>query len=216
MNATATRARPERKPQERSARTREKLLRAAVACVRERGYAGATVAEIAERAGVSRGAQIHHFPTKADLVTAAVAFYYERRARKFVERVREVSGAVDVVGAAIDVLWELSTEPEEAVGLELDVAARTDPELRAKLAPYLAAQPKFVARVAREVFGPLADRTRHFDDLVSVVLSAIGGMEMKRGVLEDPERERRLLETLKATVRRMLRVDEEGNDDRDA
>ncbi len=50
--------------EERSAETRRRLLDATVACLFERGYAGTTTTELARRAGVSRGAQMHHFPKK--------------------------------------------------------------------------------------------------------------------------------------------------------
>jgi len=58
--------------QERSRTTRRRLVEAAVECIGELGWHGTTVAVIAERAGVSRGAAQHHFPTREDLVTAAV------------------------------------------------------------------------------------------------------------------------------------------------
>jgi AcrR family transcriptional regulator len=51
----------------RGAGTRARLLHAGVELVSERGYGGASVAAIAERAGVSTGALYRHFPSKADL-----------------------------------------------------------------------------------------------------------------------------------------------------
>ena len=63
----------ERVPQqERSRITREGLLRAAVDVLAEQGWAAATVATVAARAGVSRGAAQHHFPTRESLVTATL------------------------------------------------------------------------------------------------------------------------------------------------
>ncbi|MFF2768616.1 TetR family transcriptional regulator, partial [Streptomyces bacillaris] len=50
--------------QDRSRATRQRLLEAAVACLAEHGWAGSTVSVVAERAGVSRGAAQHHFPTR--------------------------------------------------------------------------------------------------------------------------------------------------------
>jgi len=57
---------------ERSSAMRERLLDATIECLVEYGYTGTTVTRIADRAGVTRGAQVHHFRTKDDLVTAAV------------------------------------------------------------------------------------------------------------------------------------------------
>ncbi|MFD3675123.1 TetR/AcrR family transcriptional regulator, partial [Streptomyces sp. NPDC058672] len=72
--------RADRSPkQDRSRATRQRLLEAAVACLAESGWAGSTVSVVAERAGVSRGAAQHHFPTREDLFTAAVEYVAEQR-----------------------------------------------------------------------------------------------------------------------------------------
>src|SRR5262245_17748562 len=57
---------------ERSAAPRALLLDATIACLVDVGYAATTTTLIAERAGVSRGAQMHHYKTKTELVAAAV------------------------------------------------------------------------------------------------------------------------------------------------
>ena len=57
---------PRLKQDEKSAETRRRLLDAAILCVIERGYANSTGSEIVERAGLSRGAQLYHFPTRED------------------------------------------------------------------------------------------------------------------------------------------------------
>ena len=67
-----------RTQEERSAETRTRLLDAAIECLLKLGYAGTTTTEIATRAKVSRGAQLHHYPTKQELLTAAVEHLFER------------------------------------------------------------------------------------------------------------------------------------------
>src|SRR5437016_14683731 len=68
---------------ERSAATQARLLDATIECLIERGWAGTSTTEIVRRAGVSRGAQVHHFPAKEDLVLAAVEHLLQRRIREF-------------------------------------------------------------------------------------------------------------------------------------
>src|SRR3954470_11975957 len=68
---------------ERSAATQVRLLDATIECLVERGWHGTSTTEIVRRAGVSRGAQVHHYPTKEDLVLAAVQHLVERRTREF-------------------------------------------------------------------------------------------------------------------------------------
>ncbi|MGZ4524496.1 MAG: TetR/AcrR family transcriptional regulator, partial [Mycobacteriaceae bacterium] len=56
---------------ERSRETRLKLMNAVVECLVEHGWSGTTTALVSARAGVSRGAQLHHFASRGDLVAAA-------------------------------------------------------------------------------------------------------------------------------------------------
>src|SRR3989337_1785880 len=65
--------------EERSRAMRQRLLEATIECLGERGWAGTSTTLVSRRAGVSRGAQLHHFPTKADLVVAAVEHLTEVR-----------------------------------------------------------------------------------------------------------------------------------------
>lgn len=60
----------------RSGEMKRRILEAAFAVLKERGFAGFTTPEVARRAGVSRGAQVHHFPSKNDLVTAAMEYVF--------------------------------------------------------------------------------------------------------------------------------------------
>jgi len=65
--------------EERSRAMRARLMDATIECLVERGFGGTSTTLISERAGVSRGAQVHHFPTKNDLVVAAVEHLTEVR-----------------------------------------------------------------------------------------------------------------------------------------
>jgi len=124
-----TSPRPRRTQQERSSAMRERLLDSTVACLVEYGYSGATVSRIAERAGVTRGAQVHHFPTKEALVVAAIRHLAEQLAEQVASEVPRIARSSDPVGAALDVLWRLHRGPIFAATVELWVAARTDSEL---------------------------------------------------------------------------------------
>ena len=121
--------------EERSAQTRGKVLDATVDCLIELGYAGTTTTLISERAGVSRGAQLHHFPTKAELVAAAVEHLATRLGEDLQQQAAALPADGDRVTAAIDLLWSRFSGPLFPAWLELWVAARTDPELAASLRP---------------------------------------------------------------------------------
>ena len=115
---------------ERSATTRARLLDATLECLCDLGYARTTTPEIARRAGLSRGAQLHHFPTKTELVTSAVEHLFERRHQEFRAAFARVPAGADRYAAAIDILWSMVSGPTFDAWLELAVAARSDPELR--------------------------------------------------------------------------------------
>jgi AcrR family transcriptional regulator len=72
MNSHSSPGRTRVKQSERSDVMRARLLKATMEVVREEGWARASMPKICDRAGVSRGAQTHHFPTKADLLLSAV------------------------------------------------------------------------------------------------------------------------------------------------
>jgi AcrR family transcriptional regulator len=117
--------------EERSAETRRKLLDAAVACLYERGYAGTTTTEIAARAGVSRGAQLHHFPRKDEMVVSALEYLFELRLAELHGAIAEPppGDRTEQLGALVDAMWPFFKGPTFYAWLELVVASRTDPTL---------------------------------------------------------------------------------------
>jgi AcrR family transcriptional regulator len=137
--------------QERSLATRTALLDAAIDCLVERGYAATTTIETARRAGVSRGAQLHHFPTKAQLLATAVEHLFDRRRAEFLEAFAAIDPRADRLDAALDLLWSMFQGPEFVAWTELWIAARTDPELAATV---LAVERRFTAET-RTTFSQL-------------------------------------------------------------
>jgi AcrR family transcriptional regulator len=118
---------------ERSAATRARILDATVECLVEIGHAGTTTLEVQRRAEVSRGALLHHFPSRAELLVAAVLQLFEAQRDVVgpeVLRAREVGG----IDGGIDVLWLSFNSPLAVAIDELWSAARNDAELRDELA----------------------------------------------------------------------------------
>lgn len=140
-----------RRVQERSIATRAALLDAAIDTLVERGYAATTTIETARRAGVSRGAQLHHFPTKAELLATAVEHLFDRRLAEFREAFAAIDPQADRLDAALDLLWSMFQGPAFVAWTELWVAARTDPELARTV---VAVERRFTAET-RTMFGEL-------------------------------------------------------------
>lgn len=119
---------------ERRRITRTKLLDATIESLIDKGYPGTTTVEVGERAGLSRGAQLHHFPSRADLLIAATEHLTAERAKEFEAEVRaRIAGGGDPIDTMVDMLWAMFSDPLYWAVIELMVAARTDPELREKL-----------------------------------------------------------------------------------
>ena len=109
---------------------RQLLLDAAVDSLVEHGFAGTTTLEVQRRAGVSRGALLHHFPSKAELLVATIGHLAGMRARELKLRAAGLPTGPARVDAALDLLWECFAGPLFQVSIELRAAARTEPELR--------------------------------------------------------------------------------------
>lgn len=201
---TAPRARPRRSQAERSAETRERLLDATLDCLAERGWAGTTTTEVADRAGVSRGAQLHHFPTRAELVAAAVRHLAERRLAEFAAAVAALPEGADVVAAGIDRLWAMFEDPTAYALLELVVAARTDEELRRSLEPVARRLDARFAEFAREIFPEPLHRSPRLATLRSVIFLLLQGLAVHRIVRDDPGQRREVLEFARRLARDTL------------
>jgi AcrR family transcriptional regulator len=195
---------PRRTQAERSATTQARLLDAALECLVELGYAGTTTTVVAERAGLSRGAQLHHFPTRASLVAAAVEHLYARLTAAYQTGFARLPRGADRLRAAIDLLWSMFTEPHYAAALELFTAARSDAELRAHLRPIAERHQANVYRLARALFPEFAQRARELDAVLTLVLDAMQGMAAQRIILDHGPDEASRLDTLHGIAARAL------------
>ena len=124
--------RPPRRTQEsRSKAAREKLLRATIELLQERGYSGLTTKEVAARAGFSNGALMHHFSTKADLVIAAGAYIYERHIEEGRKVANSAAAHTDPLKAFIADCENVYLGNSFIPTTEMMVAARSDPLMNA-------------------------------------------------------------------------------------
>jgi AcrR family transcriptional regulator len=130
---TLARPRPIRRSNAaRSAATQARLLDATIECLIERGWAATSTTEVVRRAGVSRGAQVHHFPTKDDLVLAAIEHLLERRIAEFQATFADLPAGERSPATAMRLMYEKCFRATFEPWLELVVAARTDPALHAR------------------------------------------------------------------------------------
>ena len=171
---------PRRTQSERRAATRALLLDATIESLIESGYSATTIRAVTERAGVSQGAQSHHFPHRVDLVASAFEHLAEQRVARYGERARELSGdREERMRALLDLLWEDFSSPLFTVAAKLWVAAADDEELRERLIPVERRIYKATAEVAREVAGELGAEG-DFDRRLAVAMNTVAGLALVR------------------------------------
>lgn len=144
--------------QTKSEMTRTAILDAAVDCFYELGYASTTTENIARKAGVSRGAMLHHFPTRFDLIKAAVEHLNQRRLAMFADEESRVQRGAEHsrIEEGIDAYWHQLNTPAFVVFQDLKIAARTDQELALVLAPALKAFNTAWYQAVQQIFPDLA------------------------------------------------------------
>ena len=161
---------------QKSAATREQILSAAVRCIVELGYSRTTTMKIAERAGLSRGATLHHFPSKLDIIRAAVDYLHERRLRAFRSAIQSIPEGSDRIKVATDAYWAHATHPIFVAFFELSVAARTDKDLRKILEPAQQSFDEEWYKVAQEVFPEWQTDKEAFDLALALVQHLMEGI----------------------------------------
>lgn len=163
---------------ERSATTRARVLRAAVDALVELGYAATTTGEVQARAGVSRGALTHHFPTRASLMLAAMDLLYEDFSTDVREAAADLPSGRARVRPALALIWGRFDGPLFTAAMELWVAARTDPDLRSALLPHERELGLELRALCREVLGPDLIRHPKAETAYQVLLTSMRGQAM--------------------------------------
>lgn len=207
---------------DRSRLTRTRILDAALDLLAEQGYGRTTTQAVAERAGVSRGAQLHHFRTRNDLVIAALLQLARRRRSEIRAEIHAELAAqpplppAAAVERAVRALSRAFSGPHFAAALELWVAARTDPALRAALQPVEREIARELDAVARELLAPVsaagqtrppgstgagADPPAH---LVEITVDLLLGLAVSTTLSGDQTRQRRLIRSWSQTLTYLL------------
>jgi AcrR family transcriptional regulator len=202
MHGTAPARR--RTQEERSAATQARLLDAAVACLVELGYGATTTTVVAERAGVSRGAQLHHFATRAELVGAAVQHVFAGLTEDYRDGFARVAASRDRVRGAIELLWSIYLQPRHLAALGLYLAARTDAELRAVLTPISTRHRENVLALATAYFPEAAASQPRFAAVIDLILDTMLGMLVTRGLHGARPQEAAILAEIERLARELV------------
>jgi len=172
---------------------RQRLLEATVQCLAEYGWSGTSTTLISQRAGVSRGAQLHHFPTKNDLVVAAVEHLATIRRDELAQAAAALPDGPDRTRAVLQMLGEHFTSDVFAAALDLWVAARSDAALLAILGPF----ERVTGRETHKLTVAMLDADESQPgarELVQATLDLIRGLGLANTISNDQARRTRILD----------------------
>jgi AcrR family transcriptional regulator len=171
--------------QARAVATRQKILDATVTCLARLGYAGCSTTAVVREAGVSQGALFRYFPTRSQLLGAAIADLFERFVRDYDGAFQAAAaGGEDRISVAIGLLWQVFTAPPMHAVFEIYLAARTDPDLAAAIAPALMLHRENMLAEARALFPELASAC-DFEVVIMGVIATLQGVALQHAALRD-------------------------------
>ncbi|MBI1186033.1 MAG: TetR family transcriptional regulator [Alphaproteobacteria bacterium] len=169
----------------KSAQTRIAILQAAVECLASFGYARTTTQLIAQHANISRGAMMHHYATKQELIESVIDYTFYRRLENLTERIRTLSEHERIVEqAGIELFWQTLLTPEYQAYLELAVASRTDEELRTIFTPKARRFDAVWSDEIAAIFPEWADKRDKLRLAVDFCISAMEGLMLNRDIWE--------------------------------
>jgi AcrR family transcriptional regulator len=189
---------------ERTRAMRLRLLESTVDCLVELGWAGTTTTVVSRRAGVSRGAQLHHFPSKQALVVAAVEHLTDRRRDEMSASVASLPAEHRIRGV-LEILAAQFVSPVFFAALELWVAARTDAGLRESVAPLERRIGRETHAYAVDLLG--IDETRGDNrHLVQATLDLLRGLGLAASLTDDTKRRSTVLDAWAVVLENELEI----------
>ena len=169
---------------------RQKLLDAAIECLVEIGYARMTTTDVAAGArGSPAELQLHHFPSKVELVTSAIRHLADRRVAELRHDAEALPANERGISQITDLMWSYSSGPLFMAAVELWMAVRTVPELHAALWPIEKQHGRTSTQLLRELYAGYSDHP-DFEPLMQLTGHMMRGMALQR-ILKDDDRQRR-------------------------
>ncbi|MBI1392351.1 MAG: TetR family transcriptional regulator [Alphaproteobacteria bacterium] len=190
---------------QKSASTRKIIVEAALQCLIKYGYAQTTTPRIAEEAGLSRGAMMHHFSNRQTVIEAAIEYLHTKRLRAFRRAVSSLPEDQPHLHDALAAYWKHVTHPLFVAFHELAVASRTDRDLEKILRPAEQAFYREWYNLAVDLFPEWQSDTAKFDLALNLVQVTLEGLAIRRlSASLDPAAEDRLFDYLEECLRSLM------------
>lgn len=194
-----------KRQEERRDETSAKLRAATISLIADRGYVNTTTTEISKKAGVSRGALLHHYPAKIDLIVDAAAQVW----RQAIVEVQTLSsalgrGELDIDGFVEGVWDRVFQHNSVTMTLDLMSAARSHDELRERISVHLENLFKAYDEIADQAFagsGLSQDQRRV---LVSMTTCMIRGLKLQEQMHPDPAMTQAIRDSFKIMLQQVI------------
>lgn len=191
--------------EERRTKTRQKLLDAVIESLVELGYARTSTLEVQKRSGLSRGALLHHFPSKTALLLAAVHHLAGLRFEQVKQQLRELPEGEERLDKAIQVIWNCFSDKLFYVSMELRTAARTDEELREVLIQVELEWRRTLFALSPRLFGKELTEQNGFPAALDLMIQSMIGTAMTAILHQGEERIYRLVDCWKTLLIKLVK-----------
>jgi AcrR family transcriptional regulator len=192
--------RQRRSQAERSESTRRRLLEAAAKLLRQRGYGGLRSAEVSAVAGVSCGAQLHHFPTKNDLIVAALRYLNEQTVETSRRRAERAQKSADPLDHLVADACEFYFGDYFFIELSIGMGDGANEDLRKRAFPIIHDSRFMVEKAWLETLEASGMPASLAAEVLALTLSVVRGFAMRTLIEDDPEQFKRLLKTWRKIV----------------
>nr|WP_306265464.1 TetR/AcrR family transcriptional regulator [Pararhizobium sp. IMCC3301] len=201
----------------RSARTREKVLEATIACIYEQGLQNTSTVDITKRAGISRGAMLHHYPSKQELLYAAYETLLTREAEKLRVAAADYSNGKITVDSFIDQLWGRFSIESFSITLDYFSAARTDDNLKTKVQQARKHYDDALGEIWHQFFSDSGLSEAELSNLLKLTISLFRGMGLQLLIWSDRDSMNEVVAEWKIHIKARLatpqRLVEKGDSD---
>jgi AcrR family transcriptional regulator len=186
------------------AATYRRIVDVAVESLVESGFAATTTVEVQRRAGLRRGALLHHFPTREQLFTAAVDRLVQVDLEGMWEELAAAPADADPATRGVWVMRRASRRPSFGAELELWGAARTDERLRTALRAAERGALRELRAVIDTIFGPEIAARPRYPTVVDLTVQLMRGLTISASLQEGVRENEPLIDHWTEIVRGLL------------
>ena len=192
---------------QRSASMQACLLEATIDSLVQKGYRESSTNDICKRAGVSRGALLHHYPYKAELMSASVEYLFQKRHQEFRDQISSSKKSTDQLDNVLESMWNIYKGPTFQAWLELLVAARTDIKLKDSLREV---NKRFINEAENTLKQILAIPDHSIKTISRLVFSLLDGLGQNFLLDGDEKLVKDVMKTFKCLIRSILKNIDQG------